>query len=822
LVINFSEGISKLIEGHIASIFAQLQQRPERFGIGEADPELEEKDWYPPNAFHTYWTLEILDSLRTKSAEDYERLSRKLDLIRRRDGMLLWARQQLAHQIALHSGTPPSSVLDTDQLGWSLSIFLRFDKGFHANLEKQDFIKQSFKCLFSTQTEVGTWRHYKPLFHYEEAGNAYCYVFETFAALLGCALIDRPESEIVRELLKPYFKNLMDLWRYATSTQVPLAPGGKVFGWCSSHRTNVTSPESWATASVFSYTQSLRRLTGIWCREEAQSNLNTIQSRRDAKEATKEIADRGKTWGSNRALVSEQLWTMFINPIRMQQSANTLEPDSQPIEENQARSAILFGPPGTSKTTLVRSLADVIHWKYVEIHASHFVKQGLAQVQKTADNIFEKLTELDHAVVLFDEIDELVRERDIEKDAFGRFLTTSMLPKLALLWDARKILYFVATNHINYFDSAIIRSHRFDALILVSPPSFETKIARLSSLLSKAHGLPKIHFQLQERDIQKELDRFRDTFASSVKDKMNQLLEAHWRELELDNNYALAKFALLRYDEIDELAYRLANILKERPTIPRNIPNDVLKDALAKIADSQWRKNKSYSDFFRDMRSERKDYQMVSIWRLTGRLPKSVRGFVNSNGGQWLSRAADSLKDIDIPGFDLLPKPQGRVQTVGERSYSSQHNYVTARAMALSANRKSNMGPYPHRYGSAGFHGGCLSACREDEIGIPTPLNTFVCRSARPCTPSRAWSLSASGTVLRRYRPGFRRDSHQGRARAHMGPGSHWYQRHRSMDNCGVPYHGSSRSRRASPGGHRTPARHRKRLRQTPQRHAPR
>ncbi len=67
-------------------------------------------------------------------------------------------------------------------------------------------------------------------------------------------------------------------------------------------------------------------------------------------------------------------------------------------------------------------LADLIEWNYVEIHASHFVAGGLPDVQKTADKIFRQLLELDHTVVLFDEIDELVRERNIEKDAFGRFL----------------------------------------------------------------------------------------------------------------------------------------------------------------------------------------------------------------------------------------------------------------------------------------------------------------------------------------------------------------------------------------------------------------
>jgi hypothetical protein len=460
----------------------------------------------------------------------------------------------------------------------------------------------------------------------------------------------------------------MGLWRYANSTQIRLDSGNKVIGWCSSHRTNVTSPESWATASVFSYAQSLRRLTGIWSREEALSNLNTIQSRRNPNEAAREIANRGKTWGINRTPVSERLWTMFINPIRMQESANTLEPDSQPISENQARSAILFGPPGTSKTTLIRSLADVVCWKYVEIHASHFVKQGLGQVQKTADEIFKQLSELDHAVVLFDEIDELVRERDIEKDAFGRFLTTSMLPKLAELWDARKILYFVATNHINYFDSAIIRSHRFDALVLVSPPSFETKIDRLTKLLSQVHGFPKVHFQIREQEIQKELDRLRDSLNSPTKDKMEEALATHWKELELHSNYTLAKFVLLRYDEIDELAYRIAKILWERSTIPRNVPNDVLREALTKVADSQWRKNKSYSDFLRDIQSERKDYQMLNVWELTGTMTKPPSELTGANGGLWLSKPVESLKDISIPGFDLLSKPLGRVQLRASRS----------------------------------------------------------------------------------------------------------------------------------------------------------
>jgi len=681
-VIEFSTNFDKRIKKHIAAILSQLDETPERFGIGEAGTALKKKYWYPPNAFHTYWTLDILDSLERKYKNEYDKLSESLDLNRRRNSMLLWGRQTLGNQLGLHSASPQSSMLDSDQLAWSLAIFLRFDQNLNVNLENRDFIKQALKCLFSTQTD-GTWRHYKPLFHYKNVGNAYCYVFETFTALLQCALQVGYKAEMVRELLKPYCKNLIDLWLYSETTKIdlreyyklkalPLPPSGKEYGWCSGHRTNVPDPESWATASVFSYAQALRRLVGIWCREEALSGLNTPPDRLSPDEAAKTIVSRGKTWGGQRASVVEQLWTMFINPVRMSRrddklEDDKLEPDSQPIEQKHARSAILFGPPGTSKTTLVRSLADVIEWKYVELHANHFVAEGLAAVQKTADKIFKQLSELDHAVVLFDEIDELVRERDIEKDAFGRFLTTSMLPKLAELWEKRKVLYFVATNQINYFDSAIIRSHRFDALILVSPPSFNAKCEKLKDLLPDAYHSSIPDSDVEEK-VEKELANLIDSAPGHGDGLNDQELKAQreaydaWLEQKIQDEYALAKFLLLRYDELDELAYRTERILESKSTLPPSIPADTLREALMQIADSQWRKNKSYVDYARDKRSERRDYQMVKAWEV---IAESVNGHssevIIQNGREWLARKVDSLTDIHVASCKLVLEPPGSV-----------------------------------------------------------------------------------------------------------------------------------------------------------------
>jgi hypothetical protein len=322
-------------------------------------------------------------------------------------------------------------------------------------------------------------------------------------------------------------------------------------------------------------------------------------------------------------------------------------------------------------------MADVIGWDYVELHASHFVAEGLAAVQKTADKIFKQLLELNHTVVLFDEIDELVREREMEEDAFGRFLTTSMLPKLAELWKGRKILYFVATNHINYFDSAIIRSHRFDALILVGPPSFEAKIERIEELLpARYKGLkfdPSIKGQIRKEfdDLLKSAPK---TQNGSVQDRAaNQQAYKQWLEQRVADEYFLAKLLLLRYDELDELAYHLEQILKEETPTPRTISERTLRQALGRVDDSQWRKNKSYSDYARDEQSERRDYQMLKTWEVVSESVKGRSPEVKPIGDRcWLTRRIDSIHDIQIEGCELQESAPASVRILAAVEKSSK------------------------------------------------------------------------------------------------------------------------------------------------------
>ena len=60
-----------------------------------------------------------------------------------------------------------------------------------------------------------------------------------------------------------------------------------------------------------------------------------------------------------------------------------------------------------------------------------------------------------------------------------------MLPKLAKLWDQRRVLFFVATNDVDAADAAIKRTQRFDARVFVAPPAFHVKRRLLAKALKQ-------------------------------------------------------------------------------------------------------------------------------------------------------------------------------------------------------------------------------------------------------------------------------------------------------------------------------------------------
>jgi SpoVK/Ycf46/Vps4 family AAA+-type ATPase len=233
---------------------------------------------------------------------------------------------------------------------------------------------------------------------------------------------------------------------------------------------------------------------------------------------------------------------------------------------------------------------------------------------------------------LFDEIDELVREREQENDAFGRFLTTSMLPKLAELWKRQKIIYFVATNHIEFFDPAIIRAQRFDALIHVPPPSFTKKLSRLADLLKRSIRVTGVRFK--RRDVDKAVEGA----AKLCKGK---------KFVSLPKELSLARFLLIRWDQLDELAAAIAEQSRGKQKIV--LTRQLMENALASCSDRLLGSCKSYKDFLNSAAYEQHDFRKIAVWKVKGSVPQKWKSELLTHKGQYFYKS--NARFGDFTGF---------------------------------------------------------------------------------------------------------------------------------------------------------------------------
>jgi len=122
-------------------------------------------------------------------------------------------------------------------------------------------------------------------------------------------------------------------------------------------------------------------------------------------------------------------------------------------------------------------------WRLIKITVSDFLEGGGAQVEARAKNIFEVLMSQSSCVVLFDEIDHLLLDRDSkyyrEQDTIFQFMTPGMLTKLNDLRKRKNIIFIIATNYEDRIDPAIKRIGRIDNKYLVLPPDKSKRMEKL-------------------------------------------------------------------------------------------------------------------------------------------------------------------------------------------------------------------------------------------------------------------------------------------------------------------------------------------------------
>lgn len=140
------------------------------------------------------------------------------------------------------------------------------------------------------------------------------------------------------------------------------------------------------------------------------------------------------------------------------------------------KASVLFGPPGTGKTTFAKGIASRLQWPFIEVNPAELGGDGAEQQVKALEDLFELILDLASAVVFVDEVEDLASVRQGDRQVASS-VTNEFLRQIPRLRDKPNHLLVCATNWVGRLDPAFLRPGRFDYVLPVGPPDEKARAA---------------------------------------------------------------------------------------------------------------------------------------------------------------------------------------------------------------------------------------------------------------------------------------------------------------------------------------------------------
>lgn len=334
--------------------------------------------------------------------------------------------------------------------------------------------------LGKAQAQSAYWRSETPIVIQQRGHVLFPIGVETARSILNSiALFVAPRDGHSRrqEIDSTHLGLLKRYWAWLKSRQTAIKRGDKLLhGWHSEHVNDADLVHTWETSQILEFLLAFRRVLKTHIADRLLS-LSRLDVRRPGRPVSwNAVVEKYEPYSREPHNVYARIGMDFVEPRR---------PGTLARPRNW--SMLLYGPPGTGKSTIAENLGDCLKVPMITVTVSDFLGEGESRMEARVKNIFTVIERQVGAVVLFDEMDQFLLDRNSklfrEQQSVFQFLTPGMLTKYAKLRRAETVIFIIATNFEERIDPAIKRTGRIDQRYLVLPPDNDrrTKILQLES-----------------------------------------------------------------------------------------------------------------------------------------------------------------------------------------------------------------------------------------------------------------------------------------------------------------------------------------------------
>lgn len=446
----------------IENVFSTIYSDKEKLVFSE-QPDIEKKQSGEIEKTHIFPLLKVVQlycSVRKNKDSAYKPTEKYINAVRD------IFKERLHYHLSLAS--IENSNFDTAELVFSLEGALLLDHNVD-NFE-QNLLDRIFQEIKERQEISLYWRPLKPFVSNHQGLALLPLSVEIAMSLIRiCRLLGKKGNDLFSKYYDIFSKYTKWLKTRVTTIESPDITDERLYGWCSEHiyKPNVIHP--WETSQVVVYLVNYNQMLQKHIANKLLKSSNFFVEYFDKK------VYAWNEWMKNEPVSKDK--------FRIYKDINS----KYVSENNNNFSMLLYGPPGTGKTSIAEKIAETKGWPLVTITPSDFIANGADQVEAKAKNIFTVLEEQRKLVVLFDEIDRLILDRDsgyyFEQSDMFQFMTPSMLVKLKNLRKKAGVIFIICTNYEERIDLAIKRPGRIDQKYLVLPPDKERRTSFIKEKL---------------------------------------------------------------------------------------------------------------------------------------------------------------------------------------------------------------------------------------------------------------------------------------------------------------------------------------------------